>query len=375
IAALNEGVVNDPKNNVVRFRLANLYERTSEYELALAHYRAILRSKEDGPIFETALDRVPILDQLVRTFNFSMQYLVSRGKSTYRDTGQSYDNFSSTMLFNISARARPTKALNLSLTASPTYTTLHTSNNDSFAPFSFSFNGNYNSKNGYLNTAASYRRSEGLLTEDIRGRTYSANGAMGYRLKLPRFLDANDRRLPKTFELSGAAVYSETYDFSYTDAYNLSGKFTFISPLTTGGSWIASYGYALNIPKVENGSDYSYGAHQGSLIISKVLARRITGSLSLSGEYRSYFNYDTNYAYTMGTAKRRNYAHVNFGGRIEFKAHTKLNVFADISAFEARSTLGTGRFIYKNGEAVGFQSSAIGDSRSIAANLGMRFIF
>ena len=376
IAALNEGVVNDPKNNVVRFRLANLYERTSEFELALAHYRAILRSKEDGPIFETALDRVPILDQLVRTFNFNMQYLLTKGTAYYRESGQSVENFSSTMMFNMSARIRPTKALNMSLTASPTYTTLHSNNFDSLALRNFSFNGGYNSKNGYLNTAASYRRSEGLLTEQVLGHTYTANGALGYRLKLPRFLDANDRRLPKTFELSGAALILENnrkIDATFTDAYNVSGKFTLINPLTSGGSWIASYGYALNLPTISKANDYAYGAHQVSLTLSRVLARRITGTLSFSGEYRNYLNIDQYHAFTTGAQVRRRYAHASANARVEFRAHTKLNVFANISAFEARSTLGIGN-MYREGIPF-IQSGGITDNRNISSTLGMRFIF
>jgi tetratricopeptide (TPR) repeat protein len=377
IAALNEGVVNDPKNNVVRFRLADLYERTSEYELALAHYRAILRSDATGPIFETALDRVPILDQLVRTFNYSMQYLVSKGHSTYDDIGQSSGYFNSTLQFNLSARVRPTKALNFSVTASPTYTSLHDTQNDSWSP-SYTFNQNYNAKNGYFNTAASYHRSEGLLLEQFRGSTYSLYGAMGYRLKLPRFLDANDARLPKTFEVSGNILNTKTnqdLDFSFTDAYNGSGKFTFISPITTGGAWIFNYGYAINYPKTTEGRDYLYGAHQAGIIFNKVLARRITGVISLNGEYRQYLNVDSRHAFETGLHVKRRYAHASINLRLEFKAHTNLNVFGDVTAFEARSNLSTGYIHNNQGTPIGIQSAGLGDNRNYSANLGMRYIF
>jgi hypothetical protein len=144
--------------------------------------------------------------------------------------------------------------------------------------------------------------------------------------------------------------------------------------MRSGGSWIASYGYALNLPKESVGSDYKYGAHQASFLISKSLARRLTGTISLSGEYRDYFNFDSYHAFTTGSNVNRRYVNASVNVRLEYKAHTKLSIFTNISAFEARSNLTT-RVIYQNGTIVGFQSSGMGDTRSVSTNLGMRFIF
>lgn len=383
IESLQNVIAIAPNNSLARYRLGVLYERVSEDELALAQYRSILRAKSADNLVERARDRIPVLEDRVKNFNYSLTYSVSSTRTSYLNTDTLVKAFNSNLLFDFTTRFRPTKDLNISFRIAPTYSALHESQNDSLAP-SYNFTGQYNTKSTYFTGSINYRETKGVLLEDFRGNEFNANISAAQRLQAPLLLTDNEKVLPQTLQYRLVFRKFDSDDITYFDTRSISPSVTFTYPLLQGGSITAGFTYSDTQNTHIFGGDYANKSSQLTLGGRLLLASKLSGSINTAFEYQKYKNYDSHANFGLRKVMKRETARFTLSARLDYQFNRRLSVFGSIAAIEYRSNINSSpenpAYIWGIGSdgnpvRVGFQSLSISDNRSLALSSGVRFRF
>ena len=194
-AAFREAVRANPDNLIMRLNLAQLYELTNDYDLALLQYRQILRIGKPGDrIVEAARPRADALENRLALFSSQMQYGITVGDSNIEEqdileTGAINSNFSSSLLYNLGTNFWPTDNLNLRLDAGAVLVTNHSTQTDTFVP-RIGLTGNLSYPDTFYSASATWSDIRSLMLDTSSGHTLNYSLTAG-------------RRLRDTFELFG----------------------------------------------------------------------------------------------------------------------------------------------------------------------------
>ena len=373
IDALKKVVSLAPNNIPARFRLGQLYEQTNELERAAGQYRDIIFSTRGGAMVGAARERLILVEEKMQLLTFGMRYSNSLSATKLESAALSR-SFNSSLQFDIVAHYQPVKGIDLSFTANPSYSTFHDSESDSLVS-SYGITANFNNKLGYIIANVNQSETQGLLTEEVRGKEKSASITEGLRIKIPLFLSEKGSVLPSTLQgrFNVREFISEDFTFYDVRTYSVSGLYA--HPRRNGGSINAVYQYANTVNIEKLGSDYANTAHSVSLRLNQPLASRLSGYVSASLSYEQYKNFDSVQYSPTPIRKRRKTGQISLGAGLSYQIHRKLRLFIDASLAEHRTDLRRG-FIYNSlGEAVGIQSTTHEDYKSIRASSGFQFRF
>ncbi len=373
IASLRQAIQLDSKNIVARFRLGLLYEQISEDKLALAQYRQITGSGRQGTIVESARNRIPILEERLKVFNFVVNYSINTSETEIPNTPTS-TSFSSTLRFDLAARMKPAKNFDLSLRASPAYAAYHDGQNDAIIP-TYGINGRLNFRDTFFTMDVTQQKTEGLLLEDFRGETVNGSLAMARRLRLPLFLGEEETTIPQTlsFRLGFRDFWSPGVTLLATRTYSATTSFTY--PFRRGGSWGANYTFSdVQNSKLE-ARDYAYRGHRFGFSYSKIIAPKLTAYLNLGFELKLHTFNDSRTRVEARRAQKRIAGTSNVSVRLNYQLHRKLALFANLSSTENRTNLPRGFIYNEQGRAIGIQGSSLGIYQTASAALGLQFRF
>ena len=373
IASLRQAIALDPKNIVARFRLGLLYEQISEDKLALAQYRQITSSGRRGTVVESARNRIPILEERLKVFNFVVNYSIN-GSETEIPGAPTTSSFTSTLRFDLAARLKPTKNFDLSLRASPAYSAYHDSQNDAIIP-TYGINGRLNFRDTFLILDVLQQKTEGLLLEDFRGETVNGSLTLARRLRIPLFLGEEETTIPQTLSLrlGFRDFWSPGVTQLATRAYSATTSFTY--PFRRGGSWGVDYTFT----DVQNSKiaarDYAYRGHRLGVSYSKILGPKFTAYLNAGFELKLHSFPDSRTRVEARREQKRIAGTSNVSVRLNYLLHRKMTLFASLASNENRTNLPRG-FIYNDqGRPIGVQGSSLGIYQTASATLGMQFRF
>ena len=373
IDALKKVVSLAPVNIPARFRLGQLYEQTNELERAAGQYRDIIFSRRGGAIVGAARERLILVEEKMQLLTFGMRYSNSLSATKLESAALS-KSFNSSLQFDIVAHYQPVKGIDLSFTANPSYSTFHDSESDSLVS-SYGITANFNNKLGYIIANVNQSETQGLLTEEVRGKEKSASITEGLRVKIPLFLSEKGSVLPSTLQgrFNVREFISEDFTFYDVRTYSVSGLYA--HPRRNGGSINAVYQYANTVNIEELGSDYANTAHSVSLRINQPLASRLSGYVSASLSYEKYKNFDSTQYSPTPIRKRRKTGQVSFGAGLSYQIHRKLRLFIDGSVAEHRTNMQRSLIYNSLGEVRGIQSTTHEDYKSIRLSSGFQFRF
>ena len=374
IVVLRKVLENTPNNWNVRYRLAVLYERTSEDELALAQYRTIVRANLAGNLVEQARDRIPSLEDRVRNFNYSITYTLSQSRTTSPNIQLSNSSFNSSLRFDFTTRYRPSKNLNISFRVSPTYSALHESQNDSLSPEYVIF-GQYNTSNIFFTTNASFRETKGLLFEDFRGEESNMSFAVSKRLDTPLIQTDDDRSLPQTIQYQLLLRNFSSEGLSFSSTREVSPSVSFVYPLQAGGSITANYSFTDTQNTDQFGGDYANYGYNLNLSVRSLIGRKLSASFSSNFTHDRYKNYDSRERYLNDRLKKRENWIFSISARFNYQFHRRLALFSFISAVDNRSNIEQGFIYWAKDVPIGFQNSTLTDYRSLSFSTGINFRF
>ena len=377
IVALRKVLEVSPSNWDIRYRLAILYERTSEDELALAQYRTIVRANVAGNLVEQARDRIPALEDRVRNFNYSLTYSLSNGRTIYPNTQLASNSFNSSLRFDFTTRYRPTKDVNISFRISPTYSALHESQNDSLSP-EYGITSQYNTSSLFFTATASFREIKGLLLEDFRGRESNISLITAKRLDTPLIPTGDDRSRPQTIQYQLSLRNFSSEDLSFSSTREVSPAISFIYPLKTGGSVTANYSFTDTQNTDQFGDDYANYAYNMRISVRALIAMKLSASFSSGLKYQKFKNLDSQELYANDVSQRRENGQFSVSASLNYQFHRRLSLFASVSAVESRSNVNGGErnlIYWTKNVPVGFQNSTLTDYRALNFSSGVSFRF
>ena len=374
IVVLRKVLEKTPNNWDVRYRLAVLYERTSEDELALAQYRTIVRANSAGNLVEQARDRIPSLEDRVRNFNYSVTYTLSQSRTNSPNTQVLTSAFNSSLRFDFTTRYRPSKNLNISFRVSPTYSALHESQNDSLSP-EYGILGQYNTNNIFFTTNASFRETKGLLFEDFRGEESNISLAVSKRLDTPLIQTDDDRSLPQTIQYQLQLRNFSSEGLSFSSTREVTPSISFVYPLRTGGSITANYSFTDTQNTDQFGSDYANYGYNLSLSVRSLIGRKLSASFSSNFTHDRYKNFDSREQHLNNRLKKRENWTFSISARFNYQFHRRLALFSSVSAVDNRSNIEQGFIYWAKDVPIGFQNSTLTDYRSLNFSTGVSFRF
>ncbi len=374
IVVLRKVLETSPNNWDIRYRLAVLYERTSEDELALAQYRTIVRANLAGNLVEQARDRIPALEDRVSSFNYSLTYTLSQSRTNSPNTQILTSAFNSSLRFDFTTRYRPSKNLNISFRISPTYSALHESQNDSLSP-EYGIIGQYNTNNIFFMTNASFRETKGLLFEDFRGEQSNISLSVSKRLDTPLIQTDDDRSLPQTIQYQLQLRNFSSEGLSFSSTREVSPSISFVYPLRTGGSINANYSFTDTQNTDQFGSDYAKYGYSLSLSVRSLIGRKLSASFSSNLAHDRFKNFDSREQYLNSRLKKRENWIFSISARFNYQFHRRLSLFSSVSVVDNRSNIERGFIYWSKNVPIGIQNSTMTDYRSLNFSTGVSFRF
>ncbi len=190
--AFRDAVRFAPDNVAMRFNLAELYERSNDFDLALIQYRHIVRVGVPGDqVVEEARRRASALRTRLALFTSQLSYSTTIGESTIEEldlsgTGAINTRFSSQLFYNLGTNFWPVPSLNLRLDTGLAYVSNHSTERDLLVP-RFGVSGNLNFPRHFYSANAHVSDIKEMISETSQGRSYNASLSAGLR-----FTDTRD---------------------------------------------------------------------------------------------------------------------------------------------------------------------------------------
>ena len=371
-----------PEDVTARYRLGQLYEQTNDLERAADQYRSIIFQGKQDTIVDASRERLEIVEEKLRVITFRLRYSNAVGQSQIGNAPVDR-NFSSTIQINMVAHYRPQKNVDLSFNASPTYSAFHDTESDSIAS-TYGLTGVYNTKDSFFTASINRRKISNLLIEQESGKELTSSIIASQRLEIPLLLSEKGAVTPSTvqwqfgtrkFEAEDNTQYKiQTYSITPSFAYSFSG----------GGSLSLNYQFADTQNLDIYSKDYANVSHNFTLSVSKPVATRLFGFLSVGVLYEKYkfldsnqyVRSDLNYPNPLTPIfKRRKtvQATVSFG--LNYQLHPKLNFFVDFSYIDHRTNVNTNYIVTEQGLLAGLQSIVLRDYKTSRLNGGIQFRF
>lgn len=155
------------------------------------------------------------------------------------------------------------------------------------------------------------------------------------------------------------------------------------------GNWMAGYTFGIQKNKDPLGTDYSYDWNTlsltwsnsvpniGGLFGPSAIIPGLTGSVTVSREWRHYTFVDTNALNVLAqeTARRRTTDTITFGLNWQPPGYERLSLFANYTRAWARSNLPVGIVFSPDGIPVTLQSNGLGNFNPSYATVGVGFHF
>lgn len=400
-----------PDNQQVHLLIGNVYEMLELEELAAQEYRTIIFAGGVPAVVQQAQDRLDIVESRLSGFSSNMSFQFNYDGNINMYDLDPREEVRSDLSFNVMYAQKVLEDASVNLTASPSYSTFHNSQFDSFRT---SFQGAFRKGNSDRSWSVQFGRQDqqGLLTQQ-RGSSGTELGAALQRRHFmqpafgwsPSGFRGEDisTDLNHQFSLRSIKAVGETPLETLSASYSISGS----QGLRWGLMANASYSLAVsrnlsnavanrtttvpdpvtNLPITSavltyDSKDYEYNSHSLSASGSRTLAPGLRGSLSLNAAYTGYVNVDSSSRIAKGNATRNN---ITFGANVTliYGFFKDINFFGSAGLQKSMSSLPVGLTTVeqKTGQAIAteavstFQSNSLGSFTrpTLSAGLSMSF--
>lgn len=190
MAAFRDAISYAPNNVIMRYNLADLYERNNDHDLALLQYREIMRVGKPGDRFvEEARRRANFMRNRLALFTQQLSYSVTIGDSNVEEqdinnTGAINTSFNSQLMYNLATNFWPANNLNLRLDTGVIYISNHSTREDNLVP-RVGISSSLNFPTHFYNASAHASEIRDLMRDFSEGRSYTANFSAGLRFRDP----------------------------------------------------------------------------------------------------------------------------------------------------------------------------------------------
>lgn len=371
-----------PEDVTARYRLGQLYEQTNDLERAADQYRSIIFQGKQDTIVDASRERLEIVEEKLRVITFRLRYSNAVGQSQIGNTPIDR-NFSSTIQINMVAHYRPQKNVDLSFNASPTYSAFHDTESDSIAS-TYGLTGVYNTKDSFFTASINRRKIGSLLIEQESGKELTSSIIASQRLEIPLLLSEKGAVTPSTVQWQFGTRKFEAEDNTQYKIQTYSITPSFAYSFSRGGSLSLNYQFADTQNLDIYSKDYANVSHNFTLSVSKPVATRLFGFLSVGVLYEKYkfldsnqyIRSDLNYPNPLTPIfKRRKTVQATLSFGLNYQLHPKLNFFVDFSYIDHRTNVNTNYIVTEQGLLAGLQSIVLRDYKTSRLNGGIQFRF
>lgn len=350
-----------PQHIGARFNAARTYEQMEEEKQAIAHYKAIIFSKNATPENKKrAENRLDIIRRQTNGFSYTAGYLMDFNDNLNNARVNKYFEYRSDVYGGATYNYKIKKGVKLSVNATASYSIYHRAQFD-FFNFTLSPSLKFN-KQGYnwdvglsRNSQSSVLRPEqsSTITETFRlGADWAGRDRVGYRAFM-------------TYRGFGSTLNP----FLDADTVNLGINRNHSGPEQT----FLSYGYTLTVNENNNilGNDYAYVGNGVNGRIDKRFDNKLTGNINGRVGLNIYTNPDSS---TNFMRYRRTFS-FGVGAGVDYRYASWVSFVARYNFFTQYSNLPVG-FIFNELQAIeGQQSTSLGSYVSNSISVGVRMNF